>query len=287
VKKILIVSLAFVLLATRAYAEEKSPPAVVESSDAQVSEAKPALNISEEASRSVSYFASKIDQGLYDEAIKGLKPLLGMKSYRWKQRRILTKLIEASTKKGDDKGAIKFHKKLISDGKSTFWFSKQIANLRRMMRQYKIKGGRDPETLNEKTPVDELLIKQIKFDYSKGDRQAVYEALAMAYFGRVHLDVAEKYFKEVLKIDPHTSDAYWISHTGLRDIYILQGRFEEAIKENEWLIDDKTDKESKSYQGLVGLSAFLKHAKTKKIDPRSFDFETDIIRGMFIKIIES
>ncbi len=210
-----------------------------------------------------------VEEKKYDEAISKLTPLVGDKNYQWVEYNVLEPLIDAYKGKDDWDNVIKYQKKLAMVGQNTSLYNEQISTLRQMIRSYKQKGGTNPETLDERSPVEENAPEKIRAHYKGWTERRINYYTAGYYYRRLHFEEAEKYYNLGLnarrRIFGDDEEDYSFHHS-LRNLYMLQGRYNEALIENEWLIKNSQNRAGKSFQDKIALSEFLKWAIAENID---------------------
>lgn len=220
----------------------------------------------------------KIDAGEYVVAIQGLTERLDAKGWKFFDREILEALVRANVGAGNWDDAIRYQREIMTRSVKGVWAMQYIADYWRLMEEYKhsIPGG----TFEEKIPVSEQELAAYqerlqKFYVGKTENNKDYLlSLANFYMVRLELDKAERYVKQAIDI-PTKKDFQKRedkeAHAMLRDILMLQGRYEDANKENEWLITNHM-----AYGYEKGVALFLQKAIVEKTDPKKIEYKYNL-----------
>ena len=174
-------------------------------------------------------------------------------------------------------------------GRHSQYFNRNISDLWDLIDEYKKRGGTNPEALNEKSPVKEETIREIKSELKKDRKNERYIYLKVAgyYYGRLHFKEAEETYWRGLRtqrIDYRDNADDYYFHEGLRGLYMLQGRYSEALHENEWIVKNTEDKKAAYYQDRVNLSLFLKKAEEDMLNPKKIKYGFEINRDCIVSI---
>ena len=217
----------------------------------------------------------KIDAGEYAVAIQGLTERLNANGWKFLDREILAALVRANVGAGNWSDAIKYQREIMARSVKGDWVMEYIADYWKLMEEYKrnVPGG----SIAEQIPASEQELAAYqerlqKFYAGKTENNKNF-LLSMAnfYMVRLQLDKAERCVRQAIDI-PTTKDFQKRedreAHAMLRNILMLQGRYEDANRENEWLITNHM-----AYGYEKGATLFLQKAMAEKPDPRKIEYK--------------
>ncbi|MBI3633511.1 MAG: hypothetical protein HY226_04435 [Candidatus Vogelbacteria bacterium] len=285
VKKLIVISQ--ILITTCAYAESKSNIFIVGGNNKINESLKNGLINEQEKIDTIKSYVDEINRGLFKEGIAGLEDLFNNEDYFWYKDELLEHIRKAYIKESDLESAIKTQKRIVRLGTHAQYFNSRISTLRELIDEYKAKRGNNFEALNEQSEIDNEVVKNIFNEYKKNYKSDRYALLKVAayYYGRLHFEEAENTYLKGLRtqrINYHDNAEDYYFHEGLRNLFMIQGRYVEALKENEWIVEDTRDKQTVYYQDRVNLSEFLRRADKKKLDPKKIQYIFEINRDLLV-----
>ena len=219
----------------------------------------------------------KIDAGEYTSAIKDLTERFDAKGWKFFDREILKDLVRANAGAGKWDDAIKYQREIMTRSVKGDWVLEYISAYWKLLDEYR--KAVPSAVIEEQLPVTEQELTAYrerlqKFYVNKTENNKDFLlSLANFYMLRLQLDKAEGYVRQA--IDIPTKKGYQKredreAHAMLRNIYMLLGRYDEADKENEWLIANHM-----SYNYEKGVTLFLRKAVAEKPDPKKIEYKYD------------
>ena len=282
--RIIFALLLIIANSSAAYAADKANIFVVNPNDRIGQVWKKGLTSALERKEKIDSYRKIIDEGVYEKAVNDLEELLKNEDYYWFSSDILDLILDAHERNNNLELAIKTQKRIIQLGQSPVYINREISGLWDLIDKYKMIGGHQAESLDEKSATPKNIDKQVREKFKRSGERYIQLILALYYYKHLYFEEAEEVYWRGLRtqrVDYHDNAEDYLFHQGLLGLYMIEGKYAEALQQNEWFLRNTNDKTTTYYHNILDLSSFLKKAEQDKLDPNHIKYGSDA-NGYFV-----